>query len=252
MKSLRRRLFEIVEVAEVDDLLSRLYDFLIIFAVFGSLSPLLYHAKMTLLQSIEHISMIILVTDYFLHWSFADLSMKKGIFSFVLYPFTFSSIINILAIVPPYLAMHDILDIRFAEYNQVLMVLVALRLLKLLRLTKYFKQFYLIVKVLKKQKQPLMVVLTLSIAYIFVVALIMYVLEGEYYNNYFEAIYWATISLTSVGYGDFIPHTNAGRLLTIISSMMGIAIIALPSGIISAGYMDELTKMIEKEHHKKN
>lgn len=250
MNKIRKRIYEITEVAEKDDIPSRIYDTFIVLAVLASLAPLVAPDSRVAVSMVEHISLSILILDYVLLWICADFSMRKKFFSFILYPLTFGSIVNLLAIIPPYLAMHDMIDVRFSHYSNMLQVLIALRLLKLLRITKYFKQFYLIVKVLKKQKQALMVVLTLAVAYILVVALIMYVLEGDFYNNYFEAIYWATISLTSVGYGDFVPHTNAGRLLTILSSVMGIAIIALPSGIISAGYMDELNKLIAAEKRK--
>lgn len=63
---------------------------------------------------------------------------------------------------------------------------------------------------------------------------------GEYlFANFFEAFYWTACTLTTVGYGDLYPISNLGRGISIISSMVGIAIIALPSGIITAGYMDE-------------
>ncbi len=64
---------------------------------------------------------------------------------------------------------------------------------------------------------------------------------GQYlFSNFFDAFYWAACTLTTVGYGDLYPISNTGRVISIISSMVGIAIIALPSGIITAGYMDEI------------
>ena len=64
---------------------------------------------------------------------------------------------------------------------------------------------------------------------------------GEYlFKNYFDAFYWAACTLTTVGYGDLYPISTIGRAISIVSSMIGIAIIALPSGIVTAGYMDEL------------
>lgn len=65
-------------------------------------------------------------------------------------------------------------------------------------------------------------------------------LSRKSFNNFFEAIYWATVSLTTVGYGDIYPITSIGRVITMISSFFGIAIVALPAGIITAGYMTEL------------
>lgn len=71
-------------------------------------------------------------------------------------------------------------------------------------------------------------------------ALIIFNIEGDSFETFFDAIYWATVSLTTVGYGDISPVTTAGRVITMISSLFGIAIVALPAGIITAGYMEAL------------
>ena len=68
-------------------------------------------------------------------------------------------------------------------------------------------------------------------------------MEPDSFNTFFDAVYWATVSLTTMGYGDIYPVTTIGRVVTMISSIFGIAIIALPAGIIAAGFMDELNKM---------
>ena len=64
----------------------------------------------------------------------------------------------------------------------------------------------------------------------------------KYLCCFFEAIYWATVSLTTVGYGDIYPVSTLGRIITMVSSVFGIAIVALPAGIITAGYMKEIDK----------
>ena len=78
----------------------------------------------------------------------------------------------------------------------------------------------------------------------------MFNVEGDSFETFFEAIYWATVSLTTVGYGDIYPVTTAGRIITMISSIFGIAIVALPAGIITAGYMDELSEEKKEEKNK--
>ena len=71
-------------------------------------------------------------------------------------------------------------------------------------------------------------------------------LTADSFDTFFDAIYWATVSLTTVGYGDIYPITPAGRIITMVSSVFGIAIVALPAGIITAGYMEELNHEDEK------
>ena len=94
----------------------------------------------------------------------------------------------------------------------------------------------------KKQKKVLSAVATMAVAYILISALVIYNVEPESFETFFDAIYWATISLTTVGYGDIYPVTTIGRIVTMISSVFGIAIIALPSGVITAGYLSEIDK----------
>ena len=69
-------------------------------------------------------------------------------------------------------------------------------------------------------------------------ALLVFNVEPETFHNFFDALYWSTVSLATVGYGDIYPVTTAGRLVSMVSSMVGVIVIALPSGIITAGYME--------------
>ena len=85
----------------------------------------------------------------------------------------------------------------------------------------------------------------MAVAYVLISSLVIYNVEPESFDTFFDAIYWATISLTTVGYGDIYPVTTSGRIVTMISSVFGIAIIALPSGVITAGYLEE----VNKENH---
>ena len=126
-----------------------------------------------------------------------------------------------------------------------------LKLLRLMRTLKVFRAFKLarysrniriISNVFKAQKEPLLAVLGLALAYILVSALVVFNVEPDTFSSFFEAIYWATVSLTTMGYGDIYPVTATGRMVTMISSIFGIAVVALPAGIVTAGYMEEITK----------
>lgn len=129
--------------------------------------------------------------------------------------------------------------------NKGFKVLKTIRLIRTFRVLRIFKSFryskniQIILQVGKNSKKALIVVLYLAIGYIFVCALIIFNVEPDSFNTFFDVIYWATISLTTVGYGDIYPITTLGRIITMVSSFMGIAIVALPAGIITAGYMKE-------------
>ena len=94
--------------------------------------------------------------------------------------------------------------------------------------------------VFKRQKEALTVVCLLASGYILICALIIFNVEPETFNSFFDAVYWATVSLTTVGYGDIFAVSTAGKIITMISAVSGIAIVALPAGIITAGYMEEI------------
>lgn len=100
---------------------------------------------------------------------------------------------------------------------------------------------------MKESKDSLVAVCLLAIGYILVSALVIFNVEPESFKSFFEAIYWATVSLTTVGYGDIYPVSALGRIITMVSSVFGIAIVALPAGIITAGYMTELQKSKEAD-----
>ena len=177
----------------------------------------------------------------------ADLNSKKNRFvAFLLYPFTPMAIIDLLSILPTV----NLLSPTF----KVMRVSRLLKILRVIKFVRYFEPLEIILAVIRRQKKILCTVLSLAVFYIFITALIMFNAEedinpetGSYlFDNFFDAFYWAACTLTTVGYGDLYPISDVGRVISIISSMVGIAIIALPSGIITAGYMDETKSRKQK------
>jgi len=83
-----------------------------------------------------------------------------------------------------------------------------------------------------------MAVCYLAFGYIIVSGLIMFQVEPESFNSLFDALYWSTTALTTVGYGDIYPVTVFGKLVSMVSSIVGIAVVALPAGVITGGYID--------------
>ena len=146
------------------------------------------------------------------------------------------------------MAIIDLLSIlpSINMINKGFKVLKTIRLIRTFRVLRIFKSFryskniQIILQVGKNSKKALIAVLYLAIGYIFVCTLIIFNVEPDSFNTFFDAIYWATISLTTVGYGDIYPISTLGRIITMVSSFMGIAIVALPASIITAGYMKEI------------
>ena len=117
-----------------------------------------------------------------------------------------------------------------------------LRVLRVFKAFRYSKSIKIIARVIKNSRGPLLAVCTLAICYILISALVIFNVEADSFDTLFDAIYWATVSLTTVGYGDIYPVTTAGRIITMISSVFGIAVVALPAGVITAGYLETLNE----------
>ena len=117
-----------------------------------------------------------------------------------------------------------------------------------LKLARYSHSVEIILNVIKNKKEALLTVGGFAIGYIFIAALVIFNVEPDSFGTFLDALYWACVSLTTVGYGDIYPVSTSGRLVTMFSSFVGIAIVALPSGIITAGYMGEIHKVREASH----
>ena len=234
---MRKKLYSIIEPADGGNTLSRIYDFVMMFAIVASIVPLAFKETNTVFQWIDYITVSIFILDYLFRLITADIKLNKSVFSFFVYPITPMALIDMLSILPSITIVNG--SLRLFKVVRLLRTFKVLRALKFLR---YSKSFDIIANVFRKQKKVLSAVATTAIAYTLISALVIYNVEPDSFETFFDAVYWATVSLTTVGYGDIYPVTTIGRCVTMISSIFGIAIIALPSGVITAGYLDEIGK----------
>ena len=148
-----------------------------------------------------------------------------------------SSIIDLLAIAPFFLEvfLHHLIDLRFMR---------VFRLLRLLKLTRYTGATQSLMKVIAREWPVmaasafimlLLVVMTASLGYLFE-----HEAQPEKFENIPQSIYWAVITLASVGYGDISPVTPAGRAMTIVLALIGIGIFAIPAALLSSAFSDQL------------
>ncbi len=234
---MRKRIYQVVSIAEKGDKLSRLYDILMMMIICLSLVPLAFKDKNLLFGWLEFASVTIFIIDYFLRWITADYAIKKGKLSFLIYTVTPMALIDLVSIFPFIAILVN--RFRWLRVIKLLRILVVMRAFKFLR---YSKSFKVVADVFKKLKRTLVAVAVVVASYIVISALVMYNVEPYLFSNFLDAIYWATISLTTVGYGDIHPVTSIGRFIAIVDAIFGVVIIALPSGIITAGYLSEITK----------
>lgn len=231
---MRERIFQLVHVSSNETRASRVYDLLMIAAIVVSLVPLCFKDYPPCFFASDAVITMLFIVDYLLRWMTADFKLAKGWKSFLLYPLTPMAIVDLVSILPFFLPM-----------NKGFKALRLLRLVRALRAIRYVREsrsFRVIVNVLEREKALLVSVGALAIGYIVACALVVFNVEPDSFENFFEAIYWACVSLTTVGYGDVYPVTEAGRIVTMVSSLVGVALIALPAGIITGGYIDEMRK----------
>ena len=239
---MREKIYNIIDVDGNEDILSVLYDRVMIFCILGSVIPLCFKGNSVVFIWIEKVTVWLFIIDYILRWITADFrhSERKKM-AFIEYPFTFYGIVDLLSILPSLVVLNSSFKLfRLLRLNKAF---------KALRLLRYSKSFNMILSVVQRERQALITVCVLAGGYIFLVALIMFQVEPESFNSFFDAIYLSAVTLTTVGYGDIYPISQMGKVISMISSFMGIAIVALPTGIITAGYMNELNKR-EKENDK--
>lgn len=191
----------------------------------------------------DMVSVIIFTIEYILRvWSCThDPRYAHPVYGRLKYLVSWEAIIDLLAILPFYIHVVVGLDLR------VLRILRLLRLLRLYRLTDYMKSARLVKNVFRKRASDLKLSLVIILSLVVIAACIIYFAEHRVQPEKFSSIpatlWWSIITVTSVGYGDMVPVTDIGKILTGIISLLGLAVYALPAGIITAGFLDESRKV---------
>ena len=236
----RKTIYNIIKHSK-DSVASQIYDWFMLTMIVVSIGPLAFREEYPLFNILDKIAVTIFIIDYILRWITADyqLPREKKWQSFLLYPFSIFAIVDLLSILP-----------SFIVCNRALKLFRITRLFKILRVFKfirYSKHMIILLRVMKKEKNILLTVGFIAVCYIFITALVMFnVEESSMFENFFDALYWATTTLTTVGYGDIYPSTDLGRVISMFSAILGVAVIALPSGVITASYLDELRDVKQK------
>lgn len=235
----KRRIYEIIESSKDQDKVSKSYDIMIFYTVIVGLIPLTMKVDNIYTRLIDLTTVIVFLFDYILRVYTSDYKMGvKSYKAYIAYCFTPMAIIDILSLLP-ILSFFFPASVSFGLFR-------IFRVLRVLKLIRYSKTMVNIANVFRKVKKQLLAVLIITLIYIVSAAMIIFQVEPDMFKTFFDAIYWSTVSITTIGYGDITPVTSIGKLVTMISALVGIAVIALPSGIITAAYMEEIKKKKSK------
>lgn len=199
--------------------------------------------KLVLVLNIfEALSIVIFSIEYLLRIYISDLShpAKTRLRSALRFIFSFFGLIDLAAILPFYLPFLIRADMRF------LRIVRLIRFFRIFKLSRYNSTLQLIWDVIKEKKSEFIMTFFISFLMLLVSAFLIYYVEGpaqpEKFSNIFSALWWAVGTLTPLGYGAVAPVTTAGKVISAIVAIIGIGLIALPTGIISAGFIDRISR----------
>lgn len=254
MKKFKKALFDIVQAADDNNVASKVFDIGIIsliiinvILVIADTFELPPNIK-KISEVIELVSVIIFTFEYVCRvWTSDLLYPKLSPFrSRIKYIFSFIALIDLFAILPFFIPFVIKIDLR------VLRMLRIIRLLRVFKINRYTSALSVIGSVFKRKRSQLLSSIFVVLLLMIIASVLMYNIEHdaqpEAFENAFSALWWAVATLTTVGYGDIYPVTVIGKILSAIIAVLGIGLVAVPTGIISAGFMESIDSKENTEH----
>ena len=254
IKQLRRMVYDVLQNDEHDTRLSRYVDYFLILLIMTNVAAVIaesvdqwYYPHQTYFTWFENFSIIVFSIEYLLRfWSVAEAKPEdttwRQRFQWMRSP---SALVDLIAIAPAFLNFFVTIDLRFLRI---------LRLFRILKLTRYFASMRILLVVINKERGSFQAVIFILIIMIVTASSGIYLVENHAQPEVFESIpkamWWAVVTLTTVGYGDVIPVTMAGKILGAIITILGVGLAALPAGILATGLANELNQRREElEQH---
>ncbi len=245
---IRRGVYSLIRDDDENNLAASIFDgFIIALIIVNVLLVILDtfkglpEAVLSVFHFIEVFSIVIFTIEYLLRLWTADFIFPalRPMRARLKYAFSFMAIVDILAILPFYLPFVIPIDLR------VLRMVRLLRLLRILKVNRYTNALSTVGNVIKRKAPQLISSMLVVLVLMIMASVLMYNIEYEaqpdVFENAFSGLWWAIATLTTVGYGDIYPITALGKLLSAVIALLGIGLVAVPTGIISAGFMENIS-----------
>lgn len=243
-KNLKKRIFDIIQIGNKEDFLSRGFDIFISAVIIINIATMFAEtfSQIAFLHPackvVELTTMIIFCIEYALRIWTADLlykNVKKGraVIKFLL---SYDGIVDLLTILPFF----------FLSGFVLFRMLRVVRIFHLFRINAQYDSFNVITSVLKEKKNQIFssvfIIIVLMLASSIGIYNVEHDIQPEVFENAFSGIWWSMATLLTVGYGDIYPVTVLGKIMGIIIAFLGVGVVAIPTGIISAGFVEHYTK----------
>lgn len=249
MEAIKRRTFEIIQIGRDHDVPSITFDFFIAIVIVVNLFVTLFETfsvsdpYMEILTTVDWVTMVIFGVEYTLRvWTaeylYPDRSVLRARLRFMR---SFYGVIDMLTFLPYFLPVFFPMGIVAFRMFRVA------RIFRLFRINMYYDAFNVITDVLVEKKDQIISSVCIILILMVASSLCMYSLEHDVqpdkFQNAFSGVWWAVSALLTVGYGDIYPITSAGRMIGIFIAFLGVGTVAIPTGIISAGFVEQYTKL---------
>ncbi len=218
-------------IFEADTAPGKLFDVLLILIILASVIVVMLDSVTwfnerygTLLTALEWLFTILFTVEYGLRLICVERPMR--------YATSFFGVVDLLAVIPTYLS----LVLAGSQYMLVIRILRILRIFRVLKLVNYLSEAAMLARALRDSRRKITVFIFGVLTLVVIFGSLMYVIEGKAsgFTSIPRSIYWAVVTMTTVGYGDISPQTNLGQLFSAMVMILGYSIIAVPTGIITA------------------
>ena len=248
LEKLEKRIFDIIQIGTRVDVISTLFDIFISFVIilsivvtflqtFEQLSP-----YRNMLNHIELFTIIVFIVEYILRILTSDLlyPKKSRLMAIIFFVFSFFGLIDLLTIVSYF-------SVLFTNGFVALRIIRVVRIMRLFKVQQGLDAFNVVADVIVERKDQILFSMFIVTMMMLSASLLMYSLEHEaqpeQFNNAFSGIWWAMSTVLTVGYGDIYPITLGGRIVAIIIALLGVCAVAIPTGVISAGFVEYYSRL---------